>query len=575
MTPGGYRISLPRSIAGPAPDLPSGAIYSHATMTVWTEEPVISLGGHGCIIGRIFTRELPSRRVEVADPEMVDAIVRTDGRVLLNEYWGGYVLALVGQGNRAIILRDPSGQMSCYFRRGATTVELAADITDLAAPGPMGADYTELARYLASIDAPGRATCATGVEELIAGEAIVVTKGNIDIESWWSPWDYITPPNRRSFAETVEEVRHVAFDCIDSWAGCFGNVLVGVSGGLDSSIVAACARERANLRCLTHVGPDFEGDERRYARALTDHLEMELHEAHYDLAEIDIMRPIAPHHSWPNAPLFRQATEAMQMRACRDGEINAIFSGNGGDGIFCSMRSATPFVDRFLVEGPQISLGETLGDICELTGADTFTVLRHAWRRYRSLDANYPIRWNRLGLAGERLGSLMAAGSRHPWLSVPPDALPGKTAHIAYLMRSHRSLELYPRRRAPPHIAPLLSQPLVELCLSIPTWHWIRGGRDRSVARAAFEDHLPAMVLRRTHKGGPGGFNRSIYDRWKDEIASLLRGGRLVAANIVDPAFLDEPDDPDWRHSDRADRLLSFVAAETWSGWWEVEGVSS
>src|SRR3546814_984119 len=75
--------------------------------------------------------------------------------------------------------------------------------------------------------------------------------------------------------------------------------------------------------------------------------------------------------------------------------------------------------------------------------------------------------------------------------------LPGKAAHVAMLARAQKSIELYPRADAPPQIVPLLSQPVVELCLSIPTWQWVHGGRDRAVARAAFAGILPDLLVER------------------------------------------------------------------------------
>src|SRR3546814_15687375 len=87
-------------------------------------------------------------------------------------------------------------------------------------------------------------------------------------------------------------------------------------------------------------------------------------------------------------------------------------------------------------------------------------------------------------------------------------------------------IELYPRSTAAPQITPLLSQPIVELCLSIPTWQWVRGGRDRAVARAAVADLLPALIAQRRTKGGQTGFlrrGRSEERRVGRECASRCR----------------------------------------------------
>jgi len=576
---GGFRIILSRQrMAGPPAqmchDIAEPPVFAHPAISVWSDEPCIQLGDHGCIIGRLFTRELPSRRVKAADEAMIADILRSEGRSLLASHWGGYVLALVAGDGRTRVMRDPSGLLPCYFRRETRTIRIASDITDVARRGSAAVDFMELTRYLVSADAPGSATCVAGAEELVPGQALILERGHVDLETCWSPWDHVAPADCTP-GEAADAVRRVALDCVGSWADCFGSVLLGVSGGLDSSIVAAGARGRTQLACLTHVGPDAEGDERRYAQALTRHLDLELSEGTYRIADIDLAKPVAPHHPFPNAHHFRQAVAAMQQHVMANAPIDAIFSGNGGDGIFCGMRSATPLVDRYLAEGVRGALWKTLRDLSDLTGADAATILRHAWRKYRAGGRSQQPSLNRLGLAPDRLRPIIEAGPRHPWYIAPDDALPGKRTHVAFLVRSLRSLELYPRRTSPPHVAPLMSQPLVELCLAIPTWQWIDGGRDRSIARAAFEHLLPPMVLRRVHKGGPSGFTRDIYNCMRAEAIDLLRGGRLVGAHILDPAFPDEPDDPEWRSSQRPDRLLALVAAETWARWWLDDDLSS
>lgn len=467
-----------------------------------------------------------------------------------------------------MVLRDPSGARPCYYRRDASGVTLASDITALAAPGKGRANFEEIGRLLAGIDAPTRRTCVAGIEELVAGECLIVGDGEVTIESWWSPWGHVEP-NEMDFAENADRLRDTICDCVATWVGCFPHVLLDISGGLDSSIVAAAAAPQSSkLSCLTHVGPDRDGDERRYARAVTGSLGLTLHECSLALADIDIDRAPAPHHPWPNAYHFKQAIGAMHSRFRTANAVDAHFSGNGGDGIFCSLYSPTPLLDRFIAEGPRPALAATLRDLSGVTGADIPTILRYAWNKYRRDGGRHGVRHNASGLRSNFAALMERSDKRHPWLSAPEEALPGKTSHVAFLMRAHRSLELYPRTEAPPHIAPLLSQPIVELCLSIPTWMWIANGINRSVARAAFSDLLPATTTKRIHKGGPSGFSFAIYRDNREKIHALLRDGLLATTGIIDATLLDEPDDPSWRGSERIQRLLEFAAAESWARHW-------
>src|SRR3546814_5645988 len=90
----------------------------------------------------------------------------------------------------------------------------------------------------------------------------------------------------------------------------------------------------------------------------------------------------------------------------------------------------------------------------------------------------------------------------------------------------------------------------------MPTWMWISGGLNRAVARKAFEGRLPAIITRRTHKGGPGGFDLAIYRRNRAALLEHLRGGLLVDAGIVDTTLLDEPEDRSWRGTERIQHIL-------------------
>ncbi|MGH6649980.1 MAG: asparagine synthase-related protein [Sphingopyxis sp.] len=494
------------------------------------------------------------------------------GRGLLGGYWGGYVVVHVGPDDVVRIFRDPSGLLPCYFRIGAEGVALGGSILNLAAPGPDAVDFPELACILAGGDLRGRKTCLAGVEELIAGECLVFDRGRATTEPWWSPWDHVGGSGIGS-EDAVTMLRKTVSDCVRAWADAFPSLLVGVSGGLDSSIVTtAAAVSDARLICLNLVSPDFDGDERRYARALTTHLGLDLVEAHRDIADIDVTRSAAPLHPWPFAPLYKQTNEAIHRRLLSAEPFDAFFTGNGGDGIFFGTRSAIPLVDRLLADGPRPSVASTVGDISTLTGADARTVLKHAWARYRRNGGRHAPGYNVSGLNPKMAGRIKRRGATHPWLKAPDWVLPGKTVHAAYLMRAQKGVELYDRAARPPHIAPLMSQPIVELCLAIPSWHWIAGGRNRAVARSAFEPLLPALVSARTQKGGPGNFHLSIYRQHRGVLHQRLREGVLVSSGLLDPSFLDGPDDPTWRGAERIDRILAFSAAENWARYWSGVG---
>lgn len=544
--------------------------YEVRAARLWSAAPRIDLGDRGFIAGALFRREIPATRVTDLDAGERQHILDTGGGALLTNYWGGYIALLIGEDGTVSLLRDPSGMMTCYMRRDTGRVALASDMAALAAPGHSVVDYAALARMFAGIDVIGRRTGIAGIEELFPGERLMVTSSGSRIEQAWSPWDHVAPAAKMDFAWAAAALRTALKDSIGAWSTYFDKILVGVSGGLDSSIVAAALGPRTpGLRCLTMVEPGTDGDERRYVEALVGKLGVGLRAPFYDLGAVDVTQPVLPHLPLPFALHFFHAIEAEHRQL---GEpVDAYFSGNGGDNIFCGLRSAVPLADRLLAQGFRPGLFQTARDLADLTGSGMAAVVAKGWERVRRRGGGHRARRDLSGLGPAGRAAALDDGDRHPWLTAPPRTLPGKAAHVAMLARAQKSIELYPRDGAPPQISPLLSQPIVELCLSIPTWYWVRGGSDRAVARAAFDGLLPELILERRTKGSPSGFIRRVFDAQGESAIAKLRGGRLVEAELIDPDWLERAGEGLWQDDGRDHRILTFAAAEAWVRWWEGE----
>ena len=157
----------------------------------------------------------------------------------------------------------------------------------------------------------------------------------------------------------------------------------------------------------------------------------------------------------------------------------------------------------------------------------------------------------------------------HPWLAAPRDALPGKAGHIAMITRAQQYLHGYDRRLPFTSVAPLLSQPVVEAALRIPTWLACQGGIDRSAARRAFESRIPTNILRRRTKGGPDAFAIQILRSNMDLVRKRLLTGRLAANGIIDISAVEAALSPEQLGRDpNYVRLLLLLDTEAWiEGW--------
>ena len=130
-------------------------------------------------------------------------------------------------------------------------------------------------------------------------------------------------------------------------------------------------------------------------------------------------------------------------------------------------------------------------------------------------------------------------------------------------------LDGFPRYAGMPVIFPLMSQPVIETCLRVPTWFWIEGGRNRAVARDAFRDLLPPGHVDRLTKGGLNSYCARAVEHHRPAIRSFLLEGHLARAGILDRAALDRYLAEPWLIRDeRLFRLLPLIDAEAWARAW-------
>ena len=243
-------------------------------------------------------------------------------------------------------------------------------------------------------------------------------------------------------------------------------------------------------------------------------------------------------------------------------------SGAGGDFVFCYLTTAAPMLDAARRRGPLAAL-VALGDVASLCSCNVWTAARYALRkatRFRGRPS-----WPRETsfLTREAAG---AAPDPHPWLDAPRGTLSGKREHVEAIVAIHYFLDRGFRGRDANVSYPLLAQPIVELCLRIPTWLWVRQGRNRSVARAAFEGLVPAPILSRGGKGRLESMCAEAYAESRPQLRELLLDGRLASDGLIDRSAVEaylqrlpERDDP------RYFRIFDLATLELWQRSWEQD----
>lgn len=500
------------------------------------DTPVLAVPG-GVVLGHLFSKEgLPARADKLQTLTSVECL----SRHLLDHYWGDYLLiqTALGPAPGFRILREPSGGVPCIYSFEGSIGFVTSDISLATGLGVhrQQIDWGFISRSLAYPHVNSARTALASVQELLPGCSLTVSGAGTTIREAWSPWALVADPHRHHDpAEAALEIRTAVDRVVKAWAKTDEAVLVELSGGLDSSIVAMCLQgTQARVACCTLVTPVPGADERRYAHQVADSLGVKLHaeELRFADAHFDFEPPVQT--AKPRVSVLQHVTHgAMESVAGMHG-TTSFFSGGGGDTVFCYSSGAAPAADAFIERGLSPGLA-AIRDLSDLHGCTHWKSGRLTLRKLLR-GARVPCKPN-----PSFLDPSIAALDLdiHPWFEPPPGILPGDQERIADLAGTQVFRDSAPRSSTHWLRLPLLSQPVVEACLKAPSWMWIAGGENRALARQAFVDRLPQGILERRSKGTFISFLGAIYHRRKFEMREYLLGGHLQSHRLLDTPALE------------------------------------
>ena len=234
-------------------------------------------------------------------------------------------------------------------------------------------------------------TAMRQVAEVPGGHCDEIRGADRTTRAYWSPIPFAR--NRREDIESCINVLDTTVQgCVDAWASCHDAVAHLLSGGLDSSIVAACLAKspsKPQLTCITHYGRDAGTDERPFARVAVEsvgcrHVEVPLQEL-VSLESWDTV-PVTPRP----VPYLSIAQERQVIELAQQLGATAVTSGNGGDAAFYQYPNVRIAADYVRDHGFGASLLEVIVSTAALTGTSVVAVARAAlsglsWRK-RSED---------------------------------------------------------------------------------------------------------------------------------------------------------------------------------------------
>ncbi|MGH8211255.1 MAG: asparagine synthase-related protein, partial [Steroidobacteraceae bacterium] len=343
----------------------------------------------------------------------------------------------------------------------------------------------------------------------------------------------------------AQTLRRTVRSCVHSWAQCYDSILIHLSGGLDSSIIAATLGSAPNhpkLTAINHFSRYRCGDERTYARLAAGAAGCTLIELPRNHSA-SLERLLSAEHT-ANPLLLRGRNVEFQDKEAsiaRDTGATASFGGEWGDGVFLQGAGLLPSVDYLETLGPRPELLSICYGLARLNGVSLWHVLfatfrgGSTWEPYRDMHKHRKLVAPHVIERARRSNAYV-----HPWLRSTEGLLPGKVHHLSYMSWPTPFYWPLSPDDSPEAVEPLISQPVIELSLAIPTYLHTAGGVDRAVARAAFAEDLPAEITNRYAKGRISTYVSDLLEHNHELSRELLLDGQLAAKGILRKEQLDE-----------------------------------
>ena len=510
----------------------------------------------GALLGATFHRNrtlddaTPATRF-VPNREQGEQIIASSGRWLVEHVWGNYV-AIVRDpiSQRAWVLNDPCGDLPCFLTSYRGVQVVFAHVGDLLATGLF--EFTVNSRYLAK-----RVLHGGVLDDDALNEVRRVYRGeHIELEDeprrrartfYWHPLQFSAAIEDATYA--ARAMRATIHSCTHTLLREHRSVLLRLSGGLDSSIIAAClgnAPEKPELSCYTYFTPGGRSDARPWARlsAMRSGLKHEEHAVTAETVPLPLVLS-APALIEPTAVMGYIHRSTLEHRIAREHHASAVFCGDGGDSGFCGDTFAYAVSEHLRRRGLTLQAWRLAGQVASLTEESTWTVIIKSLRRWvRGAGMEHQLKMllpaSRLLSEELRASYSTTTNFPHPWLSDLHPIPWALVRRLGALLAPPDFYNVAKGARAPEVIAPLYSQPVTELLLRIPLDVHFQDGRERGLVRSAFAGDVPTEILRRTWKDRAPGFLDELVQRHRKFLRELLLDGVLVQEGLLDRAAVED-----------------------------------
>lgn len=308
---------------------------------LYNEDRTIALIANGEIYNHIELRaELEARGHRFhthSDCEMIAHLYEEHGPDCVKFLRGMFAFCLYDtKNNRVIIARDRMGEKPVYLYEQDGMIAFSSEMGSLLRSGllPFEVDPAAIKLYFHYGYVPEPATAVKGVRKLPQGSMLIVdlTHWKIEQRCYWRLQD--APPVEGDPIKKIREELDVISELIIRSDVPVG---VGLSGGLDSSAIAALANARSPGK-IHALSVGYTGrppvDERAQAEWFAKKLGMPFHE--FEIHDREVVELFPERAAWRDDPIADIAGHGYYAvsRLAREKGIKVLLKGQGADELF-------------------------------------------------------------------------------------------------------------------------------------------------------------------------------------------------------------------------------------------------
>lgn len=544
---------------------------------------ILEVGADGAVFGTLFQRTpglAPTTRLTALSDSAASAIIASSGTSLLSDYWGSYVAFVRSPGGFELI-GDPTSSIPCfYLKHDAITIACShLELCPAFLRRGLTLNRHFIAKLLAYDKIQNGESGLNEVRELPGGYQLSISGEATRETLVWDPRVFARSRAEQSRTQSAEELEETIFHVVRSWASVCPKIALNLSGGLDSAIVAASLTEvrgSIDLRALHFVLKGGDPAELVYARKLAAVFGLELTEL-----DVDPQHPLPLPDQYP--PTARPYREFLGLNLLESQyELPELvgrttFTGQGGDHLFFETRTPLVFADYLLNKGPgRRSMGELLS-AARLSECSVWSVLREVLPALLNGGADHARRFAGIRSRETRVNKrahdgLDPAEALPHWARAPDGVAPAKFEQVVSLVHLFQIRTAFAIGTTGQLLHPLISQPLVELCLKTPTYILCADGWPRGLARQAMLGCIPDEVRLRRSKGDASRFYIEQLAAHHRLLSETLLDGALVDGGYISPGDMKAFLEPGAFRTETFGRMiLVYYVIECWLRRWQSE----